>query len=323
MKNNHKDTPHKIIIAAVIALVLISFSGCGLLKKRVEKKENVKYTLNGSNKTSIHIDNTNGRINISNSNDTNGVIKIDVEIIAEVKADEQDKPIDNVKIKIDSSSGEIKIETEVTHTNNGLFRSGKNEKVNYDIKIPANMKVFAENVNGTITITRIKGDIRSETVNGKINIYNCTGKLDLDGVNGTIVCNVDTLLAGINISIVNGDVKVGGLKGIDADVNASTIHGKVKFKDVTFNYINTDKRNLNGTLGKGGNLIRVESTNGSISFEANKFLPKKDDSFEFKIDFDDEDRPIKITPPDDLNEEIGKDNEEQPKTPVKSDSVKK
>jgi hypothetical protein len=44
-----------IIIAAVIGLMIIGLNGCSLLKKRVEKKENVKYTLNGSGKTSIHI----------------------------------------------------------------------------------------------------------------------------------------------------------------------------------------------------------------------------------------------------------------------------
>ena len=78
-----------IIIAAVLSTMLIGFNGCSLLKKRVEKKENVKYTLNGSGKTSIHIENINGRINISNSNDTTGEISIQAEIVADVKYDEQ------------------------------------------------------------------------------------------------------------------------------------------------------------------------------------------------------------------------------------------
>jgi len=323
-----------IIIAAVLGTMLIGFNGCSLLKKRVEKKENVKYTLNGNGKTSIHIENINGRINVSNSNDTTGIIKIDAEIVADVKHNEQDKQIENVKIKIDSTGDVIKIETEINNSSSGMFRKSNNAEVNYDIKIPANMKVYTETVNGTTTITRISGDVKSETVNGKINIFNCQGKVDVEGVNGSILCNVDSMTAGINISIVNGDVKIGGLKDVDADVNASTVHGRVKFKNLTFTDVNSEKRTLSGILGKGGSPIRVESTNGSISLDASRILPKKDDSFEFKIDFDDIEGPsIDIENDTEKDEkdatgdkrtDTGKNTEKDlPKAPKNADSTKK
>jgi DUF4097 and DUF4098 domain-containing protein YvlB len=183
------------------------------------------------------------------------------------------------------------------------------------------MKVYTETVNGTTTITRIVNDIKAETVNGKINVYNCPGRIDVEGVNGSVTCNIDSVTAGINVSIVNGDVKIGGLKNVNADVNASTVNGRVKFKDLSFTDINSEKKNLSGVLGKGGSMIRVESTNGSISLDASKILPKKDDSFEFKIDFDDEDEPIKIVPKD-SREEIGTEPIDRPKAPVKIDSIK-
>jgi len=319
-----------IIIAAVMGSMLIGFNGCSLLKKRVEKKENVKYTLNGNGKTSIHIENINGKINISNSNDTTGVISIEAEIIADVKHDEQDRSIENVKIKIDTTTSEIRIETEINNTSSGMFRKGNNGEVNYTLKIPANMKVHTETVNGTTTITRINNDVRAETVNGKINIFNCQGNIDVDGVNGSVLCNVDSLTAGIKISIINGDVKIGGLKNVDADVSASTLHGRVKFKDLTFTDINSEKRTLSGILGKGGSTIRVESTNGSISLDAGKILPKKDDSFEFKIDFDDIEGPsIDVeNSDDDDGKDSKKDTQSQskentPMAPKNADSTKK
>lgn len=310
-----------IIIAAVIGTMLIGLNGCSLLKKRVEKKENVKYTLNGNGKTSIHVENINGKINVSNSGDTTGTISIDAEIVADVKHDEQDKAIENVKINIDTASGEIKIETEINNSSSGMFRKNNNAEVNYTIKVPANMKVHTETVNGTTTITRINNDVRAETVNGKVNIFNCQGKIDVDGVNGSILCNVDSMTSGINISIINGDVKIGGLKNVNADVSASTVHGRVKFKDLTFTDINSEKRTLSGILGSGGSTIRVESTNGSISLDASKILPKKDDSFEFKIDFDDIEGPsIDVENSDD---DSGKDSrKETPKAPKNADSLK-
>lgn len=319
-----------IIIAAVLSTMLIGFNGCSLLKKRVEKKENVKYTLNGSGKTSIHIENINGRINISNSNDTTGEISIQAEIVADVKYDEQDKQIENVKIKIDSAGNEIKIETEINNSNSGMFRRNSNAEVNYDIKIPANMKVYTETVNGTTTVTRLMNDVKAETVNGKINVFNCRGKIDVEGVNGSVLCNVDSITEGINITIVNGDVKIGGLKNVDADVKASTLHGRVKFKNLTFTDVNSEKRTLSGILGKGGNPVRVESTNGSISLDANKILPKKNDNFEFKIDFDDLEGPsidIENDSQKDADGESRDTNKESrkdaPNAPTNADSTKK
>lgn len=313
-----------IIIAAAAGLMILSLNGCSLLKKRVEKKENVKYTLNGNDKTSIHIDNINGRINVTNSSDTNGVIKIEAEIIADVKHDEQDKPIDNVKIKIDSAGNDIKIETEINNTSSGMFRKNNNAVVNYDIKIPANMKVYTETVNGSITIARINNDIKVETVNGKINVLNCPGKIDIEGVNGSVICNVDSVTAGINISVTNGDIKVGGLKNVNADVSASTIHGKVTIKELEFSELNNERKSVSGILGKGGSQIRIDAVNGRITLDASKYLPKKDDSFEFKIDFDDE--PIIIEGKEnkngDIDIRIGKDDKEK-NDDKQADSVKR
>ncbi len=313
-----------IIIAAVAGLMILSLNGCSLLKKRVEKKENVKYTLNGNDKTSIHIDNINGRINVTNSSDTNGVVKIEAEIIADVKHDEQDKPIDNVKIKIDSAGNDIKIETEINNTSSGMFRKNNNAVVNYDIKIPANMKVYTETVNGSITIARINNDIKVETVNGKINVLNCPGKIDIEGVNGSVICNVDSVTAGINISVTNGDIKVGGLKNVNADVSASTIHGIVTIKELEFSELNNERKSVSGILGKGGSQIRIDAVNGRITLDASKYLPKKDDSFEFKIDFDDE--PIIIEGKEnkngDIDIRIGKDDKEK-NDDKQADSVKR
>lgn len=313
-----------IIIAAAAGLMILSLNGCSLLKKRVEKKENVKYTLIGNDKTSIHIDNINGRINVTNSSDTNGVIKIEAEIIADVKHDEQDKPIDNVKIKIDSAGNDIKIETEINNTSSGMFRKNNNAVVNYDIKIPANMKVYTETVNGSITIARINNDIKVETVNGKINVLNCPGKIDIEGVNGSVICNVDSVTAGINISVTNGDIKVGGLKNVNADVSASTIHGIVTIKELEFSELNNERKSVSGILGKGGSQIKIDAVNGRITLDASKYLPKKDDSFEFKIDFDDE--PIIIEGKEnkngDIDIRIGKDDKEK-NDDKQADSVKR
>lgn len=286
----------KTILTVIIGAVLFTaLPGCSLLKKRVSKTEKVEYKVDGTGKTSISVDNTNGRINVSRSKDTLGIITIKAEKTTDVKHDEQDEPIRNVEIKIDSSGNELRIETEIT-SDGSLFRKHHGAEVNYDIEIPANLNVKVETVNGTITLSRIDNEIIAHTVNGSINVYSCLGELNLESVNGKVTCNVDSLTNGINVNVVNGTVKIGGLKNVNADVEASTVNGRVKFNNLNFTDLVSEKKNLRGKLGTGGSKINISAINGSVTFDADKFFSKKkdsDDDFEIKIDFDD-DEPVRI-----------------------------
>lgn len=320
----------KTILTVIIGAVLLTaLPGCSLLKKRVSKTEKVEYKVDGTGKTSISVDNTNGRINVSRSKDTLGIITIKAEKTAEVKYDRQNEPISSVSINIDSSGNDLKVETEIT-SEGGLFRSHRGAKVNYDIEIPANLNVKVETVNGTITLSRIDNEIIAHTVNGSINVYSCPGELNLESVNGKVTCNVDSLTNGINVNVVNGTVKIGGLKNVNADVEASTVNGRVKFNNLNFTDLVSEKKNLRGKLGTGGSKINISAINGSVTFDADKFFSKKkdsDDDFEIKIDFDD-DEPVRIiekksTQSDDDKDE-GKRGPKSDSTDTrKADSLKK
>lgn len=271
-----------IILAA--AMIVTGLSGCSLLRKRVEKTEKVQYKLSAENKTKLSLDDSNGDIKITKTSDSGRVVIIDAVKSYDVRYDEQDKPLDMVKINIDSTGNELKITTEIER-NNGLFKRHKGGKVDYNIKVPAGMNVEIDNVNGDITLISINGDIDIETVNSAINLAYCTGSIKIDGVNGGVNCNIDST-KGINIELVNGIVKLGGLKNTSADVNASTVNGRVKFKNLQFTNMVSEKRSLSGMLGKGGNTISVNTVNGAITLDADKVNYKKDININFKLDFD-------------------------------------
>jgi Putative adhesin len=304
------------------------FSGCSLLKKRVEKTEKSEYRISTSGRTSISIENVSGKINVRNTADTLGFITITAVKSAEVKYDEQDKPIENIEILIDTSGSEVKIETEIRN-NSGIFKKGKGGEVDYDIRVPANLVVKVENINGTITVTGVKNDVFAETVHGTISVFGSSGKLELTSVNGNINCNIDSVTKGVNVDVVNGNVKIGGLKFADAEVNASTVNGKVKVKDLNLTNIVSEKKYITGTLGKGGSPIQVSAVNGNITFDASKLISKKDDHFEFKIDFDDDEEELKKLEKildDEFNDSkprIELDTMKNPDVPGNADSLKK
>lgn len=273
-----------ITIILTAAMIVTGLSGCSLLRKRVDKTEKVELRLSADNKTKISIDDSNGDIKVTRSNDSSRVIVINAVKSFEVRYDEQDKPLDMVKINIDSAGNEVKVTTEIER-NNGLFKRHKGGKVDYNIKVPAGMNVEIDNVNGDITLINIDGNINIETVNSAINLANCTGKIKVEGVNGGVHGNFDST-KGVNIDMVNGIVKLGGLKNINADVSASTTNGRVKFKNLQFLNMVSEKRSLSGMLGKGGNSISISTVNGTITLDADRVNYKKDVDINFKINFD-------------------------------------
>lgn len=270
----------------ILGLSMTAFNGCSLLRKRVEKTEKVEYKLSATNKTKITVDDTNGEIKITRTNDTLGVVTIEAEKSYDVRYDEQDKPIENVKIVIDTTGSEIMVKTEIIR-NNGMFKRDKGGSVDYNIKIPANMDVAIDNTNGDIMLVGLNGDIDIETINASINLSGCSGMIKVEGVNGGVYGNFDST-KGVNIELVNGLVKLGGMKNISADVNAQTINGRVKFNNLDFSNVVAEKKSLTGKLGAGGNIIYVSTVNGSITLDAQQVNFKKDTDFRFKLDFDDD-----------------------------------
>jgi hypothetical protein len=172
------------------------------------------------------------------------------------------------------------------------------------------MNVSIDNTNGDITMVRIDSDIRIETVNSSINLNRCSGSIKIDGVNGGVHANFDST-KGLSIELVNGIVKLGGLKNISADVDASTVNGRIKFNNLSFDNLVAEKKSLSGTLGKGVNPVRISTTNGNITFDADYVSYKKDIDINIGIDFSDDEH-IKVTEKEDgFNIEFKDDDDDK------------
>ena len=104
--------------------------------------------------------------------------------------------------------------------------------------------------NGGVTLNRLGGDVRGKTMNGglKVELAGNTwrgNQLDVQTTNGGINVTVpDGYSAQFETSTVNG--------GVHADIpGANVVKGR-------------DNRNVSVTLGSGGPLVRLLTTNGGI-----------------------------------------------------------
>lgn len=284
-------------LITIIFLVLLTtgFIGCDLLKKKVDKQETSVYTINSTGKTRLKIKNIYGEIKVSKAKDSLKTVRVTAIKTGKVKQQDLDKPLENIKIKVDTASEIISFETEI-QKESGWFKKSSNGAVDYEVSVPENIRVTIDNVNGGLILENLNGDIDASLVNGRVNMESCSGNVNLSVTNGEISANIDST-KGMKMDVTNGGIKIGRLKNVSADIYASTVNGKVKHDELSLKNESSDRKNVKGTLGEGKNSIKLSSVNGSITLSQSDVLLKtnirrKHDDFEglkFDLDFDDND----------------------------------
>ncbi len=127
--------------------------------------------------------------------------------------------------------------------------------------------VHAESSGGSIELERVTGDIDADTSGGGIRIVEAGGRVEADTSGG-----------GIEASFIKGNSQGGTLSssggGIDvaidreADLNIEASGNAVKTDLPLRVQGEISRRSLSGSLGKGGNTLRLHTSGGSVRIQA-------------------------------------------------------
>ncbi len=212
---------------------------------------------------------TDGRISLEN---VNGDVKIeawdrDEVSIEAVKKGRSQEALDAAEIDIDAREDSIHIETRYPERNRDRGRHDA-ASVDYTLYVPRGAELDEiELVNGSLSLDGIAGDVAASLVNGEVNASGLTGDAEISTVNGELEIALAELGAGrsVDLSSVNGSVRLEVPGGAGAEVDASTVHGDIR-NDFG---LEVDRsgfvgKSLEGTLGGGGARIRLSNVNGSI-----------------------------------------------------------
>ena len=148
----------------------------------------------------------------------------------------------------------------------GRLRAQRNDvKVDFDVRLPAGVTLAARTVNGRVDATALDGNVEARTVNGAIRI-STAGHARAETVNGSIhaeLGRVDWDGEAV-FETVNGSVTVTLPREIHATVRASTANGSIS-NDLPLDVTTSSRRRLEGTIGRGGRELHIQTVNGSIS----------------------------------------------------------
>ena len=142
--------------------------------------------------------------------------------------------------------------------------SNNDVKVKFTVRVPKGVRLVARTVNGSIKAVDLESDLRAVTVNGSVDITT-TGRAQATTVNGSISARIGAteLSDDLKFETVNGSITVHVPSGLDAEIDASTVGGRL----TTDFPLQLMRRRMHGVLGNGGPELNLSTVNGSIQLK--------------------------------------------------------
>jgi len=162
----------------------------------------------------------------------------------------------------------VRVETAGTIKATGPARSrGRGWHASFRLDVPRTASLLLQADNGGLHLEQFAGRAELHTVNGGIHIEGGGGHLQGETVNGGIHLSLagdGWEGEGLSLRTTNGGLHIEVPSGFDARLEASTVNGGIH-DDLA---VATRGRHTGGRvetdLGRGGPLLRVETTNGGL-----------------------------------------------------------
>ena len=209
---------------------------------------------------------TGARVEVSG---INGWVKIETsdrktaDVYIERLGDSQEA-LNRRKITIDSTAGGLTIRGEKGDSSFLSRMLGSNPTEHVTLRLPKQISLVTNGVNGSVTSGGIDGSLEVNGVNGKVDIAQASGSAEINGINGNVSVGLAKIGKGVDISGINGNIEL----QLGADVNATLeAHGMNGHVTSDLPNVVVDKSShgsYSAQIGNGGTTISASGINGNI-----------------------------------------------------------
>lgn len=169
-------------------------------------------------------------------------------------------------------------------------RRRRDVKVRFTVRVPQGVRVSASTVNGEMRVSDATSEVLASTVNGRVEVRNVGGAVRASTVNGSVEVTTSngpvrasTVNGGIDVRMtsldregdmkfntVNGSITIETPSSLDARVRMSTLHGSISSDYPVQLSGRFGPRRAEGTVGRGGREIEMETVNGDIELKKSR-----------------------------------------------------
>jgi len=168
-------------------------------------------------------------------------------------------------------AGEVRVETAgtVKATGPGASR-GHGWYASYRLEVPRDARLRLQADNGGLHLDDFAGDAELHTVNGGLHLERVGGHVHGETVNGGVhlaLSGSEWQGEGLDLRTTNGGLHVAIPEGYNARLEAGTVNGGVQSDLPLAAHGHATGGRIETDLGRGGRLIRVETTNGGLRLQ--------------------------------------------------------
>ncbi len=243
----------------------------------------------------LRVRNPNGRVEVEGEDRDDIVVEVAKRARAESE-DEATRLLESIQLRREEQPDGLFLEVEIPR------RWNRHGHVNLELRVPRDLRLACESVNGKVSISGMRADVAARSSNGAVSVEDVTGDVHAATTNNKVICvgicgrlmarssngkveitehrgDVDASTSngliraaldelgseGVLLATSNGRIVLDIPQDADADVDVrvdnGVIRNEIELDDATRS---TDGR-LRGRLGQGGAVIKLRTSNGSIT----------------------------------------------------------
>jgi hypothetical protein len=266
--------------------------------------DRIERTLPAKDRPLIYVRNSDGRTSIKAAPGSEVRVVAIKETARNMDPEKARREAADIQVRIEQSGNRIEIEARYPkHT--GTWNHGPEVLVHFEITAPPASDLDAHNSDGALIAEGFDGRIELSTSDGKLTATRCSGQLKvhvsdgemrLEDIQGDLQAHssdgkmvVDGTFKGLDVKSSDGNVdlivrpgstmerawSIGSSDGsihmrlpdsFDADLDVSTSDGSIRVDHpVTMAGSKLSEHHLAGKLNRGGQLMRVHSSDGSVT----------------------------------------------------------
>ena len=177
---------------------------------------------------------------------------------------ESQEVLNRRKITIENTAGGLTIRAE---KGDGGFISrmfGSNPTEHVTLRLPKQISLVTNGVNGSVTSEGIDGSLEVNGVNGKVDIAQASGSADINGINGNVSVGLSRIGKGVDISGINGNIELQLSEDVNATLEAHGMNGRVTSELPNVVVDKSNHGSYSAQIGSGGASISASGINGNI-----------------------------------------------------------
>jgi len=199
----------------------------------------------------------------------NGWVKIETsdrktaDVYIERLGDSQEA-LNRRKITIENTAGGLTIRGEKGDSSFLSRMFGSNPTEHVTLRLPKQISLVTNGVNGSVTSGAIDGSLEVNGVNGKVDIEQASGSAEINGINGNVSVGLAKIGKGVDLSGINGNIELQLGEDVNATLEAHGMNGQVTSELPNVVVDKSRHGSYSAQIGNGGSTISASGINGNI-----------------------------------------------------------